>query len=142
MTLDLPTPPLPLATAMIRVLSGTSVSGALSAAFLRARCITSVRCSWRHLAEVDLHRAHAGHARQLPLDVVADLGAQRAARDGEGHRDPHVALVAHRHLADHAQLHDVGAQLRVDHPAQGVEDVGFGGRGHDQPFYPGLALLI
>ena len=45
-TLLLPTPPLPLATAMTRVVRGTSVRGALSAARWRARCMTPVRCSW------------------------------------------------------------------------------------------------
>ena len=42
---DLPTPPLPEATASTRVVAGTSVVGAFSLAFHRARCITWLRCS-------------------------------------------------------------------------------------------------
>ena len=42
-TLDLPTPPLPLATATTRVVNGTSVGGGFSAARFRARCMTWVR---------------------------------------------------------------------------------------------------
>ncbi len=42
---DLPTPPLPLATAITRVVEGTSVGAAFSRAFQRARCIAAVFCS-------------------------------------------------------------------------------------------------
>ncbi len=45
-TLLLPTPPLPLAMATMRVLSGTSVSGALLEAWRRARCMTMLRWAW------------------------------------------------------------------------------------------------
>ena len=53
---DLPTPPLPLATASTRVVDGTSVGAAFSRAFQRARCIAAVFCSGGHLAVLDLHR--------------------------------------------------------------------------------------
>ena len=43
---DLPTPPLPLATARTRVVGSTSVPGAFSRACQRARCITADFSSW------------------------------------------------------------------------------------------------
>ena len=43
---DLPTPPLPLPTAMTRVVAGTSVAGADWDARRRAFCISSERSSW------------------------------------------------------------------------------------------------
>ena len=42
---DLPTPPLPLATASTRVVDGTSVGAACSRALKRARCIAAVFCA-------------------------------------------------------------------------------------------------
>ena len=43
---DLPTPPLPLPTAITRVVAATSVAGARSCASLRARCMSAERSSW------------------------------------------------------------------------------------------------
>ena len=45
-TEDLPTPPLPLATASTRVVDGTSVGAACSRALKRARCIAADFCAW------------------------------------------------------------------------------------------------
>ena len=69
--------------ATMRVVSGTSVSGALFGGSRRARCITMLRCVLVHLAELHLDVVDAGQAAHLGLHVVADLGPQRAAGDGQ-----------------------------------------------------------
>ena len=121
---DLPTPPLPLATASTRVVDGTSVGAASSRALNRARCIAAVFCSLRHLAVLDLHRADAGEAAHLRLDVLADLHPQRAAGGGERHRRPStVAVGADHDVVDHAEVDDRGVQLGVDDPGQHAPDV-------------------
>ena len=78
---DLPTPPLPDATASTRVVAGIWVSGACSRAFHRAWVITSRRSS----ASISPHSMrHLGDPRvgaDAGLDVLLDLGAQRAAAD-------------------------------------------------------------
>ena len=111
---DLPTPPLPLATARTRVVDGTSVGAACSRALNRARCIAADFCSCGHLAVLDLHRAHAGQAADLRLDVLRDLRPQRAAGGGERDVDHDVAVRAHPDVVDHAQVDDGGVQLGVD----------------------------
>ena len=64
-TLDLPTPPLPLATAITRVVSGTSVGGGLSASCLRTRCMTALRWSWVISANVTPAAVTPGRPRTL-----------------------------------------------------------------------------
>ena len=80
---DLPTPPLPLATASTRVVDGTSVGAAFSRAFQRARCIAAVFCSWVISPYSTVHVGDAGEAAHLRLDVLLDLRPQRAAGGGE-----------------------------------------------------------
>ena len=77
---DLPTPPLPLATARTRVVASISVGSARSRALKRARSIAAAFCSGGHLAVLDLDVGHAGEAEDLRLDLGLDLVAQRAAR--------------------------------------------------------------
>ena len=84
---DLPTPPLPLAMARIRVDAGTSVLGAFSRAFQRALSITSRALLAGHLAPVDLDLGHTGVHGDPGLDVFLDLGPQRAAADRQLHTD-------------------------------------------------------
>ena len=81
MTDDLPTPPLPLATARTRVVAEHLGAGA------RARALPAGALHHRrllvlgHLAVLDPHVGHARVApRDLRLDVALDLAAQRAAR--------------------------------------------------------------
>ena len=92
----LPTPPLPDAMASTarrgrnggvgRVLLGVAASAHHDLGALLAG----------HLAPVDLHVAHAGVGADAGLDVVLDLGPQRAAGDGELDGDAHVAVVVDR----------------------------------------------
>ena len=55
-------------------------------------------------------------------DVAFDLGAQRAGGDGEGHVDHHVTAVD-AHVADHPEVHDGVAELRVDDRPEAVADL-------------------
>ena len=87
MTELLPTPPLPDATARMRVVAGISVSGALSRACQRALGMTSVRSSGVISPQSMLTEVDAGWVADRGLHVLLDLGAQRAAGDGELHRD-------------------------------------------------------
>ena len=91
-------------------------------------------CSLRHLAVLDLHRAHAREATDLRLDVLTDLHPQRAARRWSSATIDHdVAVVAHPDVVDHAQVDDRGVQLGVDDPGQHVPDVvGRGRRAGDR----------
>jgi hypothetical protein len=76
-----------------------------------------------HLAEVDRRRRDTGQARHAQLDVFHDLGSQRAAGRGQGDGDIHVAVLrADLDDLHHAQVDDVVAQLRVDHPEQDIAD--------------------
>ena len=54
------------------------------------------------------------------FDVVADLGAQRAAGDGEGDLDADDPVVVDVDVADHSEVDDAGVQLgvgdRLEHP--------------------------
>ena len=87
MTDDLPTPPLPLATAMTRVVDGDLGGGRVLARVEAGALHRRRLLLWRHLAVLDLDVGDAGQAAHLRLDVVLDLGAQRAA--GGGQRDLH-----------------------------------------------------
>ena len=68
-----------------------------------------------HLAPVDAHVADPGVDADAGLDLALDVGAQRAATDRELHRDPHRPVVVDGDRGDHAERHDVAAQLGVDH---------------------------
>ena len=93
MTELLPTPPLPEATAITRAVSGMSVAGAGSRASRRARAMTALRRSASITPVRHRHRRHAGQRADVGLDVVLDLGAERAAGHGEGHLDVDRALL-------------------------------------------------
>ncbi len=137
----LPTPPLPEATAMTRVVSGTAVAGASSRARSRARAMTARFWSASMTPGGHGHLLDAGEHAHVGVDVALDLGPQRAAGDGERHLDVDVPVV-HPDRGHHAQVDDVGAQLGVDHVAQGVPDGVHGrggpaGIGHVGPGHPG-----
>ena len=90
---DLPTPPLPLATARIRVDDGISVLGAFSRAFQRAFSITSERSSLVISPQSILTFGDTGVHGDPGLDVLLDLGAQRAAADRQLDTDRDHAIV-------------------------------------------------
>ena len=84
---DLPTPPLPLPTAITRVVAETSVGGACSASACGPAASRSRALFLGHLVVLDATVADAGQARDLRRHVVADLAPQRAG--GGGERDLH-----------------------------------------------------
>ncbi len=79
---DLPTPPLPLPTAMTRVVAGTSVIGADCEA-RKPRLLHEGRPLFLgHLVVLDCDLTHAGQARDLGAHVGADLAPERAGGGG------------------------------------------------------------
>ena len=77
---DLPTPPLPLPTAMTRVVAGTSVAGADCDA-AQARLLHERRALvLGHLVVLDADLADARAGRRPWSDVGADLAPERARR--------------------------------------------------------------
>ncbi len=120
---DLPTPPLPLATASTRVVDGTSVGPACSRALKRARCIAADFCSWVISPYSTATAVTPGQAADLRLDVLADLHPQRAS--GRGQRDLHHdrAVGTDADVVDHPEIDDRGVQFGVDDPGQHAADV-------------------
>ena len=121
MTEDLPTPPLPEATARTRASGGTAVGGASSRAFQRARAMTaafSAASIWPTVTSTPLT---PGRAASRPRTSRLDLGPQRAAGHGQGHLDAHRAVRAVTLTdAHHPEVDDVVAQLGVDHRPEGL----------------------
>ena len=61
--------------------------GRVVAAFQRARAMRPLRLVGRHLAHAHLHLVDAGQAAHPQLDVLHELGPQRAAGGGQGDGD-------------------------------------------------------
>ena len=55
--------------------------------------------------------------------------AERACGRGHRHHDAHVTVSRVR-LVHEAEVHDVDPDLRIDHVAKGVEDLGHAADGH------------
>ena len=125
MTLDLPTPPLPLAMPITVVAlpswngDGRSCAPRPARRPRRSSSLITSMVTWT-VSTPGQRREGLGHA---PLD----LGLQRAAGHGEpdGHDDPAVADLD---VAHHPEVNDRAVQLRVVHVAQGRER-GIAGRG-------------
>ena len=117
---DLPTPPLPDATAITRVVAGSCTP--FGSAPPRSLVVSAARSSGVITSKC---RRDRGDARQRP-DVTGDLlleaRAQRAAGDGERDRDGDVGAVD-LDLADHVELGDRLPQLRVDDERERSEDL-------------------
>ena len=113
LTDDLPTPPLPEATASTLVVGGMSVATARSWALSRALAMSADRSRRVHHPGADLDPLDAGEDPDLAFDVGSELIAERAGGDGEGDLHAHDAAV-HADVAHHAELDDVGAELGVD----------------------------
>ena len=96
---DLPTPPLPLATASTRQSLGSRItpsrSGCAAAQLLRQR-LPLLR---RHHVEGELDSRHARDARERLLHLLLERVAQRAAGHGEDDRERDDAVVAARDRA-------------------------------------------
>ena len=95
-----------------------------------------------HLAVLHGDRGDAGKAAHLRLDVLLDLGAERAP--GRGQRDPdHDGAVGrHPDVVDHAQLDDVGVELGIDDAAEHAADVVGRGRRPGHGLVDGSAGIV
>ena len=102
-------------------------------AFLRAMPIAAAFCSG--VISVQSMPTEVTPGRRLTrLTIVPlDLGAQRAAGGGEGEGDADGTVGVDGGGLGHPELDDVGPELGVDDPAEGLEDVVRGGdSGHEE----------
>src|SRR5262249_19362194 len=120
-TVDLPTPPLPEATAMIAPTPGTSPRAVRATAGPAGRGAAGRRRGGEHRRYRGhfgqrLHRLFSGLAQRLELRaaLVVDL-------DCEGD-----IAVANRQAGDNAEGHDIRPLLRVSDMPQRIEDLSLG----------------
>jgi len=119
-TVDLPTPPFPEATASTRVVAGSWTPR--TSAPPRS-CVVSCGAFVRgHDAELERHGADAGQRGDVLLHLVFEARPERAADDRKGDRDGD-GIAVDPHIPNHAQLGHGLAQLRVDHPAERLQDL-------------------
>ena len=117
---DLPTPPLPLATAITRVRGSSAIdfsglpprSFVVSTAF-SSGLITSNRSSTR---------STFGERADVLRDLVLEGAAQRTAGDGERDRD-RDGIAVDQDVANHVELGDRLPQLRIDHALERAQDL-------------------
>ena len=110
-TVDFPTPPLPAPTAMTCATPGSARRSAVGSLGLRMREVV-----------VSLTVLTPGTAMTARARVLLDLPLERAGRGGEHQGEGDLAVLDHE-ILDHAQGHEVAAQIGVLHGAQGVQDV-------------------
>ena len=124
---DLPTPPLPEATASTRAPSGTALGPAEPWAFLRAMPIAVAFCSG--VISVQSMPTEVTPGRPLARLTISRLSwaRQRASGSGEGEGDADGTVGVDGGGLGHPELDDVGPELGVDDPAEGLEDVVRGG---------------
>ena len=130
---DLPTPPLPLATASTRVVDDTSVGAACSRALKRARCMAADFCSLVISPYSTFTEVTPGRPRTFDSTSWRICDPQRTPGGGERHLHHDVAVGADPDVVDHAQVDDRGVQLGVDDPGQHAPDVVGRGRGTRAP---------
>ena len=121
-SVDLPTPPLPLAIARTRVDASTEIPF--------ERSVTLPRSFWRqrrslvraHDVELERDGLDARQRQQVLAHLALEARAKRAAGDGQRDRDGDVAALD-AHLAHHVELRDGPLQLRVDDLAERLCDL-------------------
>ena len=118
LTEDLPTPPLPEATASTLV-RRREVGRHRPVLGLEA-CLRHERGALAlvHDAGADLDARRHPRAPSAGLDVGAQLISKRAGGDREGDLHPHASRLD-LDRAHHAELDDVAAELGIDHPGRG-----------------------
>ena len=120
-SVDLPTPPLPLATAITRVSRSSWMPFVRSVTEPRSRAVSALRSSGVITPNSSETRSHAVDRRERLRDLLLEARAQRAAGDRERDPDGHVAAFD-ADVADHVELDDVALQLRVDHLLERLQD--------------------
>ena len=118
-TLDLPTPPLPDATAYTRVSEPGCANGITgSAASPRSMLAQLGALLVAHHVEGDGDGSGTRHVGDRLGHPLGDLGLLRARRRGQVDLDVHRAVVGDRDALDHVELGDRAAEFRVDHFGQ------------------------
>ena len=118
---DLPTPPLPDATAMTRQSRGRRMTLSRSVAPPRSLVVERLALLGCHDAEVEDEAADAVDVGEGGLDLPLEGVAERAAGDREDDRerdDP----VGDLDVPDHVELRDGPPELGVDDARKGGED--------------------
>ena len=114
MTDDLPTPPLPDATAITWVSESGRANGiSLAGCPPRKVCWSSWRCSSLITSSVTSTDADALDRRHRVGDVAGQGVLHRAAGHGQQHGDADPAVVTDRDVVDHADLGDRSPDLGV-----------------------------
>ena len=119
---DLPTPPLPLATAITRQSAGSRITPSRSGAPPRSFCVSACRSSGVITSKESSTPRDPGDAGERLLDLLLERVAERAAGDGEDDRERDDAVVQ-LEVAHHVELGDRPPQLRVDHLLECLEDL-------------------
>ena len=127
MTLDLPTPPLPDATATIDVDGGERDLRLLRRRRAAASQLLDERLALfrRHGGEVDRHALHALERLHRRRHVVRDAVLQRTALDRDQDVDAD-GVAFDRDAAQHADVLDRPADLGIHDAAECLADLGFG----------------
>src|SRR3954451_24182862 len=127
---DLPTPPLPLATASTRQSAGSRITPSRSGAPPRSFCGSPAApflreplpLLRRHDVEGELSSRHAGDTGESLLHLLLERVAQRTAGDGENDRERNDAVVQLQ-VAHHVELGDRPPELRNDHLLERLQDL-------------------
>ena len=121
-SVDLPTPPLPLATAITRVERSSWIPFVRSVTEPRSRAVRVPRSSGVITPNSSETRSHALDRSQRLRDLLLEARAQRATGDRERDPDGHVAALD-AHVAHHVELDHVALQLGVDHLLECLQDL-------------------
>ena len=116
---DLPTPPLPLATAYTRVSEDGWANGISGSGRPPRSCVCSARrCSSLITSSSTRTADTPGTLADRRGDVPGDGVPQRAARDGQPDLDEHRPVGRDVDVLDHAELGDRPVDLRVLHAVE------------------------
>ena len=124
---DLPTPPLPLPTAM-HACRGRHLGGGCAQLRFAASALHERRAFFlRHLAVVDGDLRDAREARDLGLHVGRDLAPERAGRGRERHLHADVTVRRDVDVLDHPEVDDADVELRIEDAREHAAHVVRGG---------------
>ena len=121
-SVDLPTPPLPLAIASTRVEAPTEIPFERPSTLPRSFCVEGRALLRAHHVELERDGLDSGQRQEVLAHLVLEARAKRAAGDGQGDRDGDVAALD-ANLAHHVELGDGPLQLGVDDLAERLGDL-------------------
>jgi hypothetical protein len=76
-----------------------------------------------HHSEIEYNIGYAIKCTQCAVNAILNLGAQRAAGNGEHDSEPNNALLVDDNIANHAQVHDGTVQLWVLYGTECVDEL-------------------